>query len=226
MTTFNTFKLKNIDPEDISDVLLKVEKSFDIEFGKTELINVKTFGELSDIITSKIQGNNMVGCTTQQAFYKIRNAIAEVLIIDKNGITPDANLKQLFPKIARRKKTASVEKILNFKTGILRPKYWVTGTLVFMVIGSIAGLFFFWKTALIILLLSIIAFRLAERLGKEFNIQTVGEWAEKISREQYIKARRNPNTINKAEVARKVKELFLNDLVLEESELSKESTFN
>lgn len=226
MTTLNTYKLRNIDPEDVSDVLLKVEKSFDIEFGQTELEGVNTFGELCDIIVNKVQGNNRADCTTQQAFYKIRNAIAEVLVIDKNSLTPATKLQQLFPKNMCRQNISSVEKLSGFKSGILRPKYWIAGAFVFMIVGSIAGLFFFWKIALAILLISIIGSRLADRFGKEFNIQTIGEWAEKISREQYIKARRNPNTTNKAEIALKVKELFLNDLVLEESELSRESTFN
>lgn len=93
MTDFETFELCNVDPDDISDVLIKIEKSFGFRFGDTELKDVKTFGELCDIITSKVPGENSSDCTTQQAFYKVRNAIADVLLLDKASLTPDSDLQ-------------------------------------------------------------------------------------------------------------------------------------
>lgn len=126
MTDFNTYELSNIDPDDISDVLLKVEKSFEFKFGGTDLTGIKTFGELCDIITSKIQGENSNDCTTQQAFYKVRNAIVDTLSIDECSITPDTDLQQLFPKQNRRLQIATIDNILGFKTKILQPKHWVT----------------------------------------------------------------------------------------------------
>src|SRR5215470_10735125 len=59
MSNFPNIELKNVDSGDIEDVLKKVEKSFDFQFGETELKNVKTFGELCDIITTKVQGVNI-----------------------------------------------------------------------------------------------------------------------------------------------------------------------
>lgn len=57
MSLPDTIELKNIDPEDVGDVLRKVEKSFGFKFGDTELKDVKTFGELCDIITNKVRGD-------------------------------------------------------------------------------------------------------------------------------------------------------------------------
>ena len=56
------YELKNIDPDDISDLLVKVEKSFDIKFGDTELMHISTFGELCDHIANKIQLDNSNAC--------------------------------------------------------------------------------------------------------------------------------------------------------------------
>jgi acyl carrier protein len=80
----STFELKNVDSEDLDDVLMKIEKSFHFKFETTELKDVKTFGHLCDIIINKIQGKNIDDCTTQQAFYKLRDAIASSLYIDNN----------------------------------------------------------------------------------------------------------------------------------------------
>ena len=49
MNEFDTFELSNVDPDDISDVLVKVEKSFGFKFGNTELKDVKT---LENFVTS------------------------------------------------------------------------------------------------------------------------------------------------------------------------------
>lgn len=48
------YELKNIDSEEIEDLLVKVETSFDIKFGDTELIHITTFGQLCDHIADKI----------------------------------------------------------------------------------------------------------------------------------------------------------------------------
>src|SRR5690606_1879544 len=112
-----------------SDVLVKVEKSFGFKFGDTELKDTKTFGELCDIITNKVQGDNSNDCTTQQAFYNLRNAIADILLIDKTGITPDTDLQKLFPKNIRRQSFKNINRHLGFKTNVLRPKHSITGTL-------------------------------------------------------------------------------------------------
>ena len=62
MTT--DYQLKNIDPED-EDLLVKVETSFDIKFISDELVPIKTFGQLCDHITNKIQHANSDDCTSQ-----------------------------------------------------------------------------------------------------------------------------------------------------------------
>lgn len=73
------YELNNIDPENIEDLLVKVEKSFNIKFVGNELIALLTFGELCDHIVNKIKLDHSDNCTTQQAFYKLRNAISLIL---------------------------------------------------------------------------------------------------------------------------------------------------
>jgi hypothetical protein len=219
-------ELKNIDPDDISDVLVKVEKSFGFKFEDTELKDIKTFGELCDIIINKVMGNDVNDCTTQQVFYKLRNAISATLLIDKSIITPDSNLLNLFPGHKRRQDIAAVESKLGFKIKILQPKDWIRDTFVLTLLISIIVLFISWKIGLGGLLFSIIGQSFASKFGKEMELQTVGQLAEKISRENYLKARRNPSTVNRNEIAREVKELFSKDLSLNKSFLRREATFD
>jgi hypothetical protein len=225
MSSPTTIELKNIDSEDISDVLRKVEKSFGFQFGDTELQDVKTFGELCDIITSKVQGDNSDDCTTQQAFYKLRDAIAATLCIDKGSLTVDTKLQELFPRRQRRRQIKAVERLLGFKTKVLRPKHWLTTTLALILIASLVGLFISWQAGLAGLVFSFAALSISNKLGNEFDVTTVGQLAEKITRENYRQVRRNPTTVNQKEVAKKVKELFMTDLDLKEELLTRQATF-
>ncbi|MDR2271052.1 MAG: hypothetical protein LBF27_09125 [Sphingobacterium sp.] len=85
-------ELENVDPDDISDLLVKLEKSFDMKFESTELMHIFTFGELCDHITNKIQLAHSNDCTSQQAFYKLRDAMASILQIDYKTITTSSAL--------------------------------------------------------------------------------------------------------------------------------------
>jgi hypothetical protein len=225
MTDFETYELCNVDPDDISDVLVKVQKSFGFKFRDTELKYVKTFGELCDIITSKVSAGNSNDCTTQQAFYKLRNALSDTLYIDKTSLTTDTDLQKLLPKQIRRNVIKTVDKLLGFRTNILRPKYSVTGTLTIILLASFVGVFIFWQVGLIGLTLSIVGLTVATKLGNEIDIKTVGQFSEKISRENYLKARRVIGTANNNEIAKKVKELFMADLGMEEHQLERQSLF-
>ena len=218
------FELKNVDSEDLDDVLMKIEKSFHFKFEKPELKDVNTFGHLCDIITNKVQGNNIDDCTTQQAFYKLRDAIASSSYIDKNIIAPTTNLSILFPKHQRRQKIRDLDSKIGIKTEILRPKHWISSTLILIMVASFIGLFIFWKIALPCLALSVGGIKLAYRLANEFDLENVGQVSEKITREHYLKVRRISSTVNRNEVIQKIKELFRKDLD-DELVLERESTF-
>lgn len=226
MAELDAYELKNIDPEDISDVLLKIEKSFDFKFAETELKDVKTFGELCGIVVNKVKGDISNDCTTQQAFYKIRDAITNTLSTDKNSITPRTDLQQLFPGHERRKQITEMENLLGFKAKILRPKYWLTGVLAITTIASFIGLFIFWKVALVLLIISIAGLKLSDHLGNELDVKTLGQLTEKITREHYKRVRRNNKMVNRNEIALKVKEIFKQDLYLEDTALTRDATFD
>ncbi|WP_461791410.1 acyl carrier protein [Pedobacter sp.] len=219
------YELQNIDPDDISDLLVKVEKSFDIKFGDTELKHISTFGELCDHIANKIQLDNSDDCTSQQAFYKLRDAISFTLQIDNKTISTNFSLVDILPRESRRSRTRKLEEQLGFKLNILRPPHWVTGTLVVILLASLVGLFLNWQIGLLGLAFSIAGLSLASKIGNELDLQTVGQVAEKMARENYLKSRRNPKTFNKNEIEKVLSDWFSYDLDLDKSKLTREAKF-
>ena len=220
MANSEAFQLNNIDPEDICDVLRKVQKSFDLKFGYTDFENAKTYGDICDIIINKINcENSNDDCTSQQAFYKIREAIATTQLINKSLIHPSTPLEQLFPRIDRRKKVKIFSDKLNLKIDILSMKLWL---LCVIVVGFITSIFYFlfnYKWALSGLLLFTIVNYIGGKFSKELDSETVGGLTKKLSREHYSHFRTVPKTINRREIQQVIDNIFMNDLGLEKEQL-------
>lgn len=216
---------ENLDSEDVDDLLEKIEKSFDIKFGDTELMHINTLGELFDHIVNKIHIENSDDCTTQQAFYKLRNAISETFDIDYKIIQTDLQLNNFLPRKKRSEKIRDLENYLEFNLNILRPPHWVTNILLVLLLISIIGLFFKWQYGFLGIFVSFGCLWFSNNIGKELDVQTVGQLAEKITRENYLKSRRNPKTVNKKEIEKILTEWFSNHLGLDKSKLTRDAKF-
>jgi len=217
--------LKNIASEDIDDLLVKIEKSFCIKFNKTELTNILTFGELCDLVAQKIKFTHNDDCTTQQAFYKLRDAISITFEIEKKTISPDFSLIDLLPRRDRLTMTRDLEKYLGIKLNILRPPHWLTVTLFGLLLISLFGLYFAWKTGISGLVLSIFGLWIANKKGIELDAQNVGDVAEKMARENYMKSRRNSTTFNESEIEKVLTDLFSIEFGIEKSKINRETKF-
>jgi acyl carrier protein len=225
MTTLEFIELNNIDPEDIGDLLVKIEKSFHIKFGKNELTEVKTFGELCDIIQSKVKGQTSTDCTTQQAFYKLRKVISEITT-NSRPIDIDTSLEEILPRRNRRLLVKQVDTHFGFRTNILSAKDRITTSLMIFLVLSLISLIWSWKVGIAGITLAVVLTMVANKFGKELSLKTAGELANKISREHYRDVRRHSMTVNPKEITEKVKEIFKEDLGLDDSALSREATFN
>lgn len=203
--------LKNIDPDDLYDYLLAVETSLNIRFIGNELTHIATFGELLAHIVQKTQLADSDDCTTQQAFYQLRNAILSTVQIDLRLIAPGQHLTDLLPRQNRRSSIQKIENQLGYKLHILRPARWVTRIPVGLLFISLAGLYFNPAVGLAGLLLSIVGFWLANKTGNEFNIETLGQVAKKMTREHYLQSRRNTGTFNKKEVTQILSDWFFSN---------------
>lgn len=217
------YQLNNIDPKDIEDLLVKIENSFDIKFVSNELIHVTTFGEFCDHIANKIKLGNWNDCTTQQAFYKLRNSILATIKFNGNNLTADTLLTDLLPRHGRLSKTRSIEKHLGFKLSILRSSHFVTGLLVITFLASLVELYFSWEIGLLSMGFSICGLWFANKVGKELNLKTVGQVAEKMTRENYLKSRRNSKTFNKIEIEKVLTNWFSEYFDLDKSKLTREA---
>src|SRR5690348_15368168 len=123
--TKDIIKLDNYDSEDIGDVIVKLEKSFGLEFNNDTFFKVKTFGDLCDVIEEHITYENRDDCTNQQAFYRIRAAISFTQLVNKSELTVESKLIDLFPRHNRRQKIREFQNYLGTKVKILTYPDWL-----------------------------------------------------------------------------------------------------
>jgi hypothetical protein len=215
-------EILKLDPEDVNEVLDQVEQSFDVDCQKASLADIQTFGGLVNWISASMTQADSDDCTSQQAFYKLRNELSEVLSIDKVSIRPSTELATLFDKKTRRQQTKQLEQRLGFSVDLLVFKpifvYLVTAiflaSFVVLFIKPLYGICGFVCFFGLVELLSHIA------AANTFSSRTVGQLAEKISCERYLWARRNPETVNRNELTRKVKQLFVAGTAISYQELT------
>ena len=95
-------KLKNFEIEELEFMIPQIEKMYNFEFEKDETYTVNNFDELCELIIEKINLKNVDSCTSQQAFYKLRNSLIETKIIEKENLKLETELKLIFPKKDRK----------------------------------------------------------------------------------------------------------------------------
>jgi hypothetical protein len=118
-----------------------------------------------------------------------------------------------------------LEQHLGFGVNILRPPLWLSRTLFIILLASTIELFFYWQYGLLGIVFSIAGLLVVFKIGNELDLQTVGQVVEKMTRENYLKSRRNPRTFNKSEIEKVLTDWFCNDLNLDKSKLTRETKF-
>lgn len=211
--------LDNYEIENIEDCISLIEELYKFKFENGETESVKSFNELNDLIISKIDFKNVDTCTSQQAFYKLRNSLVKEKISEKDNIKLETKLKELFPRKNRIKLIKKVEQNIGFKLNILGPPTFILYSLVLLFLVSLILLFIKWKLGVLGIVLSSFSIYLSFVFGKEIDIDTVKKLVEKITFENYLEIRSQKNTINKSELKKVITDWFVENAGIEKEKL-------
>ncbi|ENI5846763.1 hypothetical protein ABZI28_002371 [Flavobacterium psychrophilum] len=214
-------KLDVYDIENIEDCISEIEKMYNFKFEDNELESLKTFEEFCDLIIEKINLRNVESCTSQQAFYKLRNSLTETKLIEKENLNTETELKKIFPRKNRKQLIEKVENKLKMKLDIIKAPDYITTSLLIIGIASFVLLFFYWKIALVGISISVLGFYLCKWFGNELKVKSVKELVEKITSENYLEVRSKKNTINKTELKK-----ILTNWISENSFIEKDKLIN
>lgn len=207
--------------DEAEDVVLSIENTFDITFDDKDFYKGMTFGDLCRSVDSKIKHQDTGGCTSQQAFYKVRDALVTLNISDKESIKPSTPLADILGK--NRKKSANkLKSYLGIKFFMFEiPGYIGIPFTIICLISFVAMFFkseFAWGFGTSLAILYI-----ASKLTTNLIFKTVEDLVRHLVVYNYNDVRRNKDSYNKNEIDSVVKTLFLNICALDENELLPET---
>lgn len=97
------------------DLLVQVEKTFDIRFTEDDVIP-GTVGKLCEFVISRLPGERSSKCMSSVTFYALRRAIMQVTGCRREAITPSTRLDSVLSSGGqRRKEWKTIEKYLAFQ---------------------------------------------------------------------------------------------------------------
>lgn len=217
-----------IDSEDLTlDIIPAIEKSFGFEFEQADLADVHTYGELCAAVRVKLPGVAATDCTSQQAFYKLRQAMQPHT--GAQLITPATRLLDILPinRVQRQASTAAIEHSLGMKLQLLGMPLVAAnfGSLLLILsffisliggamLGAVAV-----PTGLASIAVAIIIFDLGNRFGTTLQYTTVREVVLLMSSQYYQQSRRDPSTVNSREITDQLNNLSMRMADLKLAEL-------
>jgi hypothetical protein len=87
---------------DSVELVLAVEEAFDITIGDEEATNIRTVGELLDVIMGKLQSSERSMCESQRSFHVLRRSAQEAFNASRKQFRPNAKLEDVVPITDRR----------------------------------------------------------------------------------------------------------------------------
>ncbi len=83
---------------DSLEILMEVEKTFDIKIPNGEAEKIITVGDFHNSVWQHFSGKHSDKCHSQSLFYKLRSSFTEKFNLSKQHFTPSVSLENLFPK--------------------------------------------------------------------------------------------------------------------------------
>jgi hypothetical protein len=187
-----------IDTEDLADLIQQIEDSFAIELTSADFCENMTVEQLYQKIIAKMNQKVVNDCTTQQAFYQIRQILQN--IVDAPSISPNTEFQSIFLKKERKHLIKKLEDRLNNRIKVLSAPILAYLGLSIGFLGLLISLFAQWFIGLYVALFLLLLCWLITKTVRVFRFRTVGDLAEHLAQFHYLQSRRNANTFNPAEI--------------------------
>lgn len=203
----NIYEIKGIESEEFEDVLNQFLILYKIELKNEELIVIKSFKELVNLVLENVTYHESLDCSSQQAFYKLKRSIYLNSDYSKE-ILLTSELNEILPKKNRRKVIKRIEHDLGFKLNVLQPKEWILKTLFVFILLSFVMLFIKFSVGFPMLLSLILLLKFVYKYSKEFKGDIFRDLVEQVASENYFNVRKDKETINKKEFEKVIYKWF------------------
>lgn len=221
---------------DSVELVMSVEDAFQISITEEDASKISTVGEFYDVVLSKlaIKGvddeESSRRCLTSAAFYRVRQAMVEVLRIDRRKINPKTELSVLLPTQQRRENWQRIRQATELKIPKLRLNWGVISIkfAILMAMGIASGLLQYLGIVGLIIVCLIAALVMAKftpALHISLPASTVGELAEQVYLANVKQLSEKNGGLNEREVWDALKKIIIRQLGVKPEEVTPEAKF-
>jgi hypothetical protein len=111
------------------EIVLGVEKAFNISISDEEAEAIRTPRDLTDLVISRLAAARPSGCHSQIAFHRLRHGLVSALGIERRAVTPDAPWRQFLPISGRVKAWRTLSRAAQLPLPALVRPYWLVASL-------------------------------------------------------------------------------------------------
>lgn len=202
------------------DLLPLIEKRFNIKFEKNELAGVSCIEDLISCIIAKLDFKDDNLCTSQIAFYNLRNSLTETNLYNSRELSSSTPLCDIFSRKKNRiRDVRKLEEKLGYKIHILAPARILVLSLIAVFFISMIILFFNLIVGISGIIISSSLIRMAYKTGKQFKYRNIRDLIGGTICENYLSYRNNRNSINKKELRSVLLDWLSDNLCIQKEEL-------
>jgi acyl carrier protein len=137
---------------DAVELVMEVEDAFDVQISDERAVEIRTVGDLYNVILESKRGNVAPRdiCLSAATFFMVRRGLSAEFDVDPKSVRPRTSVDATLPEIGRRSHWTALRHRLNLKLpSLVRPRWLVISLTTVVIVASIlGGLFAFqvWGT--------------------------------------------------------------------------------
>ncbi len=122
---------------DYLELLLEVEERFAISVEDEEVLDIRTVGDLCDLVKSKLQPSASRDCLTSHVFYQFRCVFGSEFGVPREAVVPASDVESLVPQSQRRRAWRALSERLQWDLPDLKRAGWLERGLIAGFIAAI-----------------------------------------------------------------------------------------
>lgn len=194
----------------LAEIITNVNREFGVNL-HTELFNASEYSKSSirDILVQRIAEEKNDEWTIDKSLAILQKHLSDAAGINAKDIHSDAELSALLPKSKRRAIVKAMQEKSGLKMDILKPNGIVYGILIFLFFACIPfGIGMDWFFSGIVMVVVAILIFIMGKTANELKFKTVGQWAEKLTWDNYLKNKKDRLTLNDAEIGNRLDKIL------------------
>jgi len=192
---------------DSVEIVMEIEDTFGISVPGKEWEQVRTVGELQDVVLKYLPVNRTSQCRSAFLFYRIRRSLERISGLERQQITPVLKLSPVFPKKNRSENWNLFSTELGMGLQELQKPLWIDQMNGVTVLCSIVLIWFFFSTFkpiyLIVVACMILLVSLINIATRSLKNRLPAKNLKELVRQLIVQdALQNGNRLNEEEVRR------------------------